>query len=323
MFQKIWGRNAEALLESLTPDTTALYAQADLSPDNPLPLRCHGVIASSQALAKWHADHGVRSWWVPDPAEIWLDPRPPREGTVRLCWIAHRKNLETLEPLRALLAEPELARYELVTVSNDSAADVLWSEDAARRVLAESDVGVVPVRDAPGAALASSNRVTALMAAGLPVVADRLPAYEEVVEHGRTGYLCNSVGDWRRALSDLLDATQRRRIAAAARAAVDPAYRAETIGDQWIRLFEQLDGDGNVRLRRRLRAYAKAHENSTYARAALERYYGLPIVLGQAARAAAAAPLAPGGPAAVLSLGRDLARPVAGRVRAAVRRRLG
>ena len=260
---------------------------------------------------------------MPDPAEVWLDPRPAREGRVTLCWIAHRKNLETLVPLRELLAEPELARYELVTVSNDSAADVLWSEESARRVLAESDVGVVPVRDADEAALASSNRVTSLMAAGLPVVADRLPSYEEVVDHGRMGYLCDSLDDWRDALRELLDPTRRASVSAAARAEVDPAYRVETIGDRWIGVLDEVGGAGAVTRRRRLRAYARTHEGSTYARAALERHYGLPIVLEQAARATAASPLAPGGPAAALSLGRDLARPVAGRIRAAIRRRLG
>ena len=212
-----------------------------------------------------------------------------------------------------------------MTVSNDSAADVLWSEESARRVLAESDVGVVPVRDAEGAALASSNRVTALMAAGLPVVADRLPSYEEVVEHGCTGYLCDSVEDWRHALRELLDPARRASVAAAARAGVDPAYRVETIGDQWIQLLDEVGGAGEVTNRRRLRAYAKTHEASTYARAALERFStGLPVVLGQAARATVASPLAPGSPSRTrLSLGRDLARPVAGRIRAAVRRRLG
>jgi hypothetical protein len=234
---------------------------------------------------------------------------------VRICWIAHRKNLETLEPLRALLAEPELAAYELVTVSNDDAADVLWSEAAARRVLAESDVGVVPVRDAPAAALASANRVTSLMAAGLPVVADRLPSYEEVVDQGRNAFLCDGTDDWRRALLELLDPTRRAEVARAAQATVDPAFRPETTGEAWIGVFDELGGEAAAARRPRLHAYARATASATYARAALDGYHGLPTVLGQAARAVAA-------PRTAARLARELARPVAGRVRAAVSRRV-
>jgi hypothetical protein len=315
VFQKIWGPHANALLASLVPGTSTIYAQADLVPDNPLPLRCDGVVASSRALADWHEERGARAWHVPDPAEVWLEPRPAREAPVRICWIAHRKNLETLEPLRALLAEPELAGYELVTVSNDDRADVLWSEDAVRRVLAASDVGVVPVREAAAAATASANRVTSLMAAALPVVADRLPSYEDVVDDGRTGFLCDSADDWRRALVELLDPGRRARMAAAARAAVDPAYRVETVGDRWLGILDELDGAPATPRRPRLRAYARAQAGATYARAALERNYGLPIVASQAARALASPP-------AGLALARDVARPVAGRLRAAVGRRL-
>jgi hypothetical protein len=316
VFQKIWGPNADALRDALRPDTTTVYAQADLVPDNPLPLRCDAVVASSRALAAWHEERGMRAWHIPDPAEVWLDPRPERSKVrVRICWIAHRKNLETLEPLRALLAEPELAAYELVTVSNDSAADVLWSEDSVRRVLAASDVGVVPVRDAPGAAMASANRLTSLMAAGLPVLADRLPSYEEIVDAGHNAFLCDGTDDWRRGLRELLDPARRVEVGRAARATVDPAFRPETTGDAWIRVFDQLGGEPVAARRPRLRGYAQATASATYARAALDRNYGLPTVLGQAASAVLA-------PRTVPSLWRDLARPIAGRVRAAVARRL-
>lgn len=325
VFQKIWGPNAEALREALREHgTTALYAQADLSPDNPLPLACDGVVCSSRALADWHREAGVRAWFVPDPAEVWLPPREPSEDRpLRLCWIAHRKNLETLEPLRELLAEPALAAYELVTVSNHPDADVQWSEQAARDVLAACEVGVVPVRRTPAAAAASANRVVSLMAAGLPVVADRLPAYDEVIEDGRSGFLCDDRDDWRRALLALLDPARRTEVAAAGRAAVDPACRVETTGDRWLELLREFGRAGTRPVRRtRLRAYARVHEGAAYARAGLDRYYGLPVVLGQTGRALAAAPVAPDGAATAAALVGELARPIAGRARAAFARRL-
>ena len=338
VFQKTWGPIAEALRDAFSKETTALYAEADYTPENPLPLRCDGVICSSRGVAQWHESKGMKAWFVPDPAEVWLEPRPSsHEGPIRICWIAHRKNLETLEPLRALLTRPEFAEYELVTVSNDSRADVQWSEESARRVLQSSHVGAVPVRSTPEALRASSNRAVSLMAAGLPVIADRLVSYEEVIESGRTGYLCDSMEDWSAALRELLDPARRAQVGAAGQASIDPAYRVETIGEQWLNVFRSFGPAPEAARRTRLLAYARTHEKAGFARTAilrytelprpqgmipLERYYSLPLVLGQAVRALAWAPAAPGGVNTMVGLTRDLARPVAGRVRDAVRRRL-
>ncbi len=338
VFQKIWGPLAESLRDVFSRETTVLYAEADYSPENPLPLRCDGVICSSKGVAQWHESQGMKTWVLRDPAELWLEPRRASEpGRVQICWIAHRKNLETLEPLRELLGRPEFAEYDLVTVSNHPTADVQWSEEAARRVLQSSHVGAVPVRRTPEAARASSNRAVSLMAAGLPVVADRLPSYEEVIENGRTGYLCDSMDDWRVALQELLDPARRAQIGAAGQASIDPEYRMETIGEQWLNIFRSFGLAGTPARRPRLLAYARVHEKAGFARTAVLKRtalprpqgmipqwqaYSLPLVLGQAAQALVWSPAAPGGFRTIVELTRDLARPVAGRTRDAVRNRL-
>lgn len=56
------------------------------------------------------------------------------------------------------------------------------------------------------------------MAAGLPIVASRMPAHEELVQHGRTGYLCGSQAEFAAAIQALDDSGTNERFGMEARA---------------------------------------------------------------------------------------------------------
>ena len=66
--------------------------------------RRHLLLEGGRAVARVEGDEGVvrarpRGGVARASAHL-------QEGPIRICWIAHRKNLETLEPLRALLTGP-------------------------------------------------------------------------------------------------------------------------------------------------------------------------------------------------------------------------
>jgi hypothetical protein len=107
---------------------------------------------------------------------------------------------------------------------------VPWSPTAVYHELRRADVGIIPVdvsranrrpdQPVPAWQLKSENRLTLKMAAGLPVVATPIPAYEQVVSHGVDGFLVRSRGEWLEALTALRGAARRDRMATAARARV-------------------------------------------------------------------------------------------------------
>ena len=70
----------------------------------------------------------------------------------------------------------------------------------------------------------SENRLTLKMGVGLPVVASPIPAYEQVIDHGRNGLLAESRQDWIDHLSALRDPALRRRLGEQARASVLERY---------------------------------------------------------------------------------------------------
>jgi hypothetical protein len=294
LFQKLRGPRAEALQDALrADDVPTVYVHADLAPDNQLPFRCELIVCSSRWLAERYRTLGAeRVIAIADPAEAWCDPseitgerRVP--GRLRLAWVGHRASWPALAALREALGEPELKDFELVTVSNHPEADFQWDPEVARRVMRNADVGVVPVRRDEAALGKSANRVVMFMAAGLPVVADVIPAYEDVVTDGETGFLCDSRAAWRHALHELRSAERRREVAVRARARVDPEFRIERIVDEWLAALALLGAERGEPATLDPSGYAElafaAH--SEWTREALRRSLGLPVVTREAAKA--------------------------------------
>jgi hypothetical protein len=330
VLQKQRGANAEALAAALreaSARTVAVYG--DWDPDNDLAFRTDALVCSARWLADHYAERGVdRVVAIPDPAEFWADrdaidggPREP--GPVRLVWMGHRGNWETLEPLRELLRDRELADFRLVTVSNHADANVRWSPAAVRELVAQSHIGVVPTRPPPVSTAKSNNRVIQFMAAGKPFVAGRIPSYEEVVRQGWNGFLCDTPDEWRAALLELRDPERRAEVGRRGFDTVFPRYHADTIGAEWLAFFESLgarEGNGLAAAEEaRLLARVRGAAQIAYAREALARNLGLREVLRIAAPAAAYAPLVPGGTEFL----RDLAPSLRGRAREKLARTFG
>jgi glycosyltransferase involved in cell wall biosynthesis len=61
------------------------------------------------------------------------------------------------------------------------------------------------------------------MAAGLPIIASRLPAHENILAHGQTGWLCDTSAEFSNGIEQLQKTTENIRIGRAARAWVHAA----------------------------------------------------------------------------------------------------
>lgn len=297
VFQKIGGSRSEAFQGELaTAGIRTVYVHSDLEPANELPLRCDVVICSSRWLADWYRRRGhTHVVTIPDAAEAWRDPseitgeaRP--SGRLRVAWIGYRKNWTTVCDLRKVLARPGLEAFDLVTVSNYPDADVEWDLHVSKHVVETSDIGAVPIRRDETALAKSSNRVVTFMALGLPVVADRLPAYEDLIVQGETGFLCDDLDDWERALLALRSPGLRRDVALRARSRVDPEFRLATAADRWLDILRPLaTAAAPAAADERLAAVVRMHGAIAYTREALTRNLSLRDVAAQASAAFAAA----------------------------------
>jgi glycosyltransferase involved in cell wall biosynthesis len=175
------------------------------------------------------------------PREISVAPSE-RERDLRLLWVGNRQNLGGLDLLRPVLDQPEFRDLRLVTVSNHPEATFPWSPDVVIRELQRADAGILPCEDSPAARAKSNNRLTLFMGVGLPVAASPLPAYREVVDHGRNGLLARTTDEWADALRSLRDPSHRRRLGEEGRRAVWERFSPRAMGDRWERLLRELAG---------------------------------------------------------------------------------
>lgn len=221
-----------------------LYVHCDLDPENPLPFLCDSIVVPSTALTDWYRDRGAANVRIiPDPSEFaWprLPAREPRWSGLTIGWVGHRKNWDSLLELRSMLAEDEFRDFCLITISNHPDADLAWSIPRVREQLPRYDLAVLPDADRADAAYKSANRLVMMMAAGVPVIAARLEAYEEVLGRYPCGFLYNSSEELRCCLRRLRDPCLRAAFAISGHEAANTQYSLAAAVRQWVELFQAL-----------------------------------------------------------------------------------
>lgn len=100
-----------------------------------------------------------------------------------------------------------------------------WSSASEAGDLAAADIGVSWLADNPYNRGKCGLRTLQYMAAGLPVVANRIGVSDEMVVHGKTGYLASTPDEWAEAIARLAEnPALRREMGAAGRRLVEERY---------------------------------------------------------------------------------------------------
>lgn len=200
------------------------------------PLRA--VMVTSNAMSTLPALDGIPSWLRITvlgryPARrAWLD----RLRLIKQFWDEQPTDRARLAILRFWL-DPRIRR-------------IPWTADAVYRVIQSADVGIIPIEvesaldvsagHIPNWAVKSENRLTLMMAAGLPVISTPIPSYEDVVEENHNGYFARRPADWDDALEKLRDPDLRRKVGGNARAAVLEPFSIESQAIKLVAVFESV-----------------------------------------------------------------------------------
>lgn len=201
------------------------------------------VVAGNDWLRDQAIDEGARAVTLEvaeDTARIPAHAPHSNERPVTIGWLGSSstaKYLQALQPVLSALAEryPRL-QFELMgggAFAMDGVAWRLseWSLQDELQALARFDIGLMPLPPEDWAKGKSGGKARTYMAAGVVPVCSAIGYNLELIEHGRTGFLCNTPSEWNQALSALIDdASLRERVACAARSEVqrrfDPAQQA-------------------------------------------------------------------------------------------------
>ncbi|HEX7380274.1 MAG TPA: glycosyltransferase [Pirellulales bacterium] len=161
----------------------------------------------------------------------------PRER-LRLVWIGQRSTVGSLLVMgRQLQAASAACDCELRVVSDvfptiDAVRIVplAWSSAAEADYLAAADVGISWLPDDDWSRGKCGLKVLQYMAAGLPVVANRVGVHQEMIVDGVTGFLADTPSEWAECVRRLAgDLHLRAAMGAAARRHVERQYSV----DRW------------------------------------------------------------------------------------------
>ena len=140
------------------------------------------------------------------------EQRPlPCSSKFVVAWIGSRTTVPYLNALRPVLEElGERCTLEVIVMGADmerganfSTRCIPWSEKDEKIVLGSCHVGVMPLNETEWELGKCAYKAVQYMAAGRPVVATAVGANNDVVEHGRTGFLVNAPAEWLEALATI------------------------------------------------------------------------------------------------------------------------
>jgi glycosyltransferase involved in cell wall biosynthesis len=179
------------------------------------------VVAGNEYIAEFAERSGARRVEivpsVVDGAHFQPSYREPNRGFV-VGWVgspATRYLLEPLLPVLQTILNPKTDRFVSIGAGFESPMfpahqNLGWSEDSEARLVADFDVGIMPLVDAPFERGKCGFKIVQYMASGLPVVASPVGVNRSMVTSGYNGFLAASEKEWRESLSALKTSSSLR-----------------------------------------------------------------------------------------------------------------
>ncbi len=188
-----------------------------------------------------------------DPARYRPARHARRGATARLMWIGQASTLPSLQAAQAqLTAAAERLPGLTLRLVCDRTLDLgplrveprRWSTAREAADLADGDIGVNWLPDDTWSPGKCGLRVLQFMAAGLPVVANRVGLNREMVVHGETGFLADTPHEWAEAVAQLAnDPPLRQRMGTAARQLVADRYAADLWAPRFAGILAGVTGN--------------------------------------------------------------------------------
>jgi glycosyltransferase involved in cell wall biosynthesis len=192
------------------------------------------VVAGNDWLRDEAARHGARAVTVEvaeDTDRIPAHAPHVNAGPVTIGWLGSTstvKYLRLIEPaLREVAASLPGLRFEIMGGGDFSMEGVPWqvlewSLDGELDALARFDIGLMPLPMEDWSRGKSGGKARTYMAAGVVPVCSAIGYNLELIDQGRTGFLCSTMQDWLDAIRTLAERPElRQELAVAARREVE------------------------------------------------------------------------------------------------------
>jgi len=181
---------------------------------------CDAATPGNRFLAERCAGHVASVLVTPSAVPVDVPrvaPLSPGEP-LRVGWVGLSDNFRYLRPMRPVLRRLASRHDFVFTVISDrdlewracAVENRRWSLAEQERLVAELDVGIMPLANSPWTRGKCAYKLLQSMAAGAAVVGSRVGTNVDVVEDGRDGFLASGRAEWTRKLERLLTEPELR-----------------------------------------------------------------------------------------------------------------
>lgn len=209
------------------------------------------VVVGNGHLAVYAEQFARRVTVIPSVVDMVRYPRRRRTAngnTVRVVWIGTPITAGMLTPLFPAFENLGKKHPQVVfrfigaghgiRINGFHIEAPSWSEESETDLLAECDLGIMPLPDTEFARGKCGLKLIQYMACGLPVIASPVGVNQEIVKHGHNGFLASSPAEWEEALCCLIANPELRiRMGRAARERVEGEYTLEHGFTKWMQVL--------------------------------------------------------------------------------------
>lgn len=173
------------------------------------------TVVDSERYQFWESDPTTR------PIIGWIGS-PSTQGYVVDIRNALTKACDETGARLLLVGATDSVRQQLPGIPVDV---VRWTEESEATLVAQMDVGIMPLEDGPWEKGKCGYKLIQYMACGVPVVASPVGVNVEIVNENHCGQLAESVTEWAEALTGILSSRPRQsELGLAGRKAVEQKY---------------------------------------------------------------------------------------------------
>jgi glycosyltransferase involved in cell wall biosynthesis len=249
-FEKLARRRASRLFLDYDDAAYVRYERFPVLRDKiaRLMFEADGVVVGNPYLASYARQFSKRVEIIPTVVDLARYPVRQKVATddvVRVAWIGTPVTARLLEPFlpvfeRVQREHPEvLFRFvgagDRIVAGRVRCEAPRWHEENEVELLAECDLGIMPLPDNEFARGKCGLKLIQYMACWMPVVASPVGVNREIVTQGHGGFLASSPAEWEEALRCLIaDPELRMRMGRAARERVETEYTLEHGFRKWM-----------------------------------------------------------------------------------------
>lgn len=228
-------------------------------------MKWHGKVAS---ICRWSyvvsaGNHYLASFARKYNGRVVINPttidtanvhKPPAQKErsdhiVHIGWTGSHSTLKYLNLIESVMVQleqefPDKVRFVVIadrapTISLKNMLFVQWKKESEIADLAILDIGIMPLTNDPWTEGKCGLKALQYMAMAIPTVASRVGVNTEIIEHGATGYLCDTPEAWLVHLRKLiLDVDLRRQLGDAGRRKVVESYSTASNRSTFLSFFE-------------------------------------------------------------------------------------